>query len=380
MCRLMFFLMFFLISKIVFATQIIEQDLLLNPNLRVLHLTFHKGCANEFAAVAKKLGISVDTWFMHELSPTFLDGVSSGSVIYNIGHERAERIWNLHKDSFLKYDVIVTSDTAALSRIFIQNNFPKPLIIWVCNRFDYFDAQTLDCDFPDAEYYELFKKASSSSNVKMVAYTEFEHFYAKAKGVDLGTLTITPSGMHMGSETRQCRNSFIPSNLQKENVFFLPPYYNDMNIEKFYKTLDIPCYCGRYNGPFDLQGFKGIIHLPYAWSNLALFENIALGIPMFIPSESFLKELLGRGNYSFQDPSFVKRVLSLSEWYDPTHEEIFVYFDSWQDLQYKIQSLDYEKQKTRILEFSKKLQEDTLIKWCSVFKDLTSGNQLVSPP
>ena len=47
-----------------------------------------------------------------------------------------------------------------------------------------------------------------------------------------------------------------------------------MNLFEFCTTLGIKSYCGRYNGPDDLRDFKGVIHIPYAWSNFALFENM----------------------------------------------------------------------------------------------------------
>ena len=103
---------------------------------KALHLTFHKGCESELATISEALSIELQTWFIPDLPVHFLDGVAHGNALYNIGHERAERIWNLHKEYFEQFDVIITSDTAPLARIFLQNGFKKPLIIWICNRFD----------------------------------------------------------------------------------------------------------------------------------------------------------------------------------------------------------------------------------------------------
>jgi hypothetical protein len=359
-----------------FALFTISSNFIL-ANPRILHLTFHRGCANEFAGVGKKLNLSVDTWLIPDLPPHFFDGKSSSSTLYNIDHEMAKRIWDIHKDTFLQYDVIITSDTAPLSRIFLQNNFSKPLIIWICNRFDYCDYASLNSNFPDAEYYKLFNSAITLDNVKVVAYTQFEHSYAMMKGVNTGNITITPSGINVDlSHFKEPLQSFIPSSIQKESSFFLPSYHNEtnfMDFENFCKNLNIPCYRGHYNGPFDLKNFKGIIHLPYAWSNLALFETIALGIPYFIPSKTFIEELNSRGNYWYQDASFLftQKLYEISEWYDPKHKDIFVYFDSWADLQDKIASLEYEKQRKTILEYSEKLKKETLEKWSSVLQDLT---------
>lgn len=131
-----------------------------DKRIKVLHLTFHRGCECEINAIGKELNWDLTTWFIPSLEPFFFDGYAKGNALYNIGHKRAEKIWNLHKDYFELFDVILTSDTAPLSRIFLQNGWKKPLIIWICNRIDYSDNASLDCEFPDDEYYNLLKKAT----------------------------------------------------------------------------------------------------------------------------------------------------------------------------------------------------------------------------
>lgn len=298
--------------------------------------------------------------------------MSSGNELYNLGEERAQRIWDLHKETFLKYDAIITSDTAPLARIFLQNDWPKPLIIWICNRFDYSDQASLDCDFPDEAYYELFRKATALPNVKVIAYTEFEHHYANKQGVDTGSIIITPSAF----EILPLNNSAIPSHIVKNETFFLPPYHNEtqfMDMQKFLSDLGIPVYCGRYNGARDLEDFKGIIHFPYAWSNLALFENLSLGIPYFLPSEKFFVELVtNNSNYFFTNPFYIihRDFAKVSEWYAPLRKDIFIYFDSWEDLLNKIENTDYAAKRDQIknhsIEHNKKMKN----RWTKAFKDL----------
>ena len=130
--------------------------------LKVLHLNFHLGCSKDFEEVGKELGLDVTTWYVlaADLPREHFDGKTRGNAVYNISHERALNVWNKHKDYFETFDVIVTSDTAPLSRIFLQNGWKKPLLIWVCNRFDYYDGETYDGKFPDQEYYNLIRKAA----------------------------------------------------------------------------------------------------------------------------------------------------------------------------------------------------------------------------
>jgi hypothetical protein len=343
--------------------------------LKILHLTFHKGCVKEIEAVAKILGHELTTWWIPGLPARFLDGISEGNALYNMGHERAERVWDLHKETFEQFDLILTSDTAPLARIFLQNGYKKPLIIWICCRFDYCDQQSLDCHFPDPEFYQLFDQASSQENVTIIAYTAFEHYYAEKRGVGTGKLVITPCAPDSNPELT---SSLIPSSILKKETFFLPPYWNEtrfMNLSEHCTTLGIPNFCGKYNGPADLKDFKGIIHLPYAWSNLAFFENIALGLPYFIPSRSFLKSLLQQSNYWHTNPHVLteENQFALSEWYQPGREEVIIYFDSWEDLQEKIRTTDYLAVNEQIRNYAKEYQRTMLEKWSVVFKKLNEG-------
>lgn len=335
----------------------------------LLHLTFHRGCAKEFEAVGRSLGIEVVTWFIPDLPPFFFDGISQGNVLYNMGHERAERVWLLHKDFFEQFDGIVTSDTAPLARIFLQNDFKKPLMIWICNRFDYSDQASLDCSFPDPEFYRLFNEAYLRENVAVVAYNAFEHHYARKKGVETGSLVITPCC----PEPLPKRDvSAIPESVVREDTFFLPPYLNEtfyFSFSTHCERLGIPNYCGRYQGPEDLRGFKGIIHLPYAWSNLAFFENLTAEVPYFLPSSLFLRSLLEQGGYWHTNPDCLLEEgrFDLSEWYQSGREEIITYFDSWEDLQQKINSADYPRLRKKIRAYGKKYRAEMLAKWTELF-------------
>lgn len=349
----------------------IPSGLNANQKLKVLHISFHIGCVKDFEHVARAEGLDLTSWYILESQESrerFDPKRDQGSAIYNIGHERAQRIWDANKDYFNQFDVIVTSDTAPLSRIFLQNGWDKGLIIWICNRFDYYDGASLDCDFPDAEYYDLFKKAARQKNVKVIGYTPYEHYYAAARGVNTGGCTIKPLGS-LEREMRHSDVSFIPKKVDKENTIFIYPRLDERElayVEKQCKKAGISYYSGRYNGPRDLQGFKGVIYFPYQWSNLALFEDLQLGIVHFVPSEKFITELVRSGKpvrYCTLDQ------FHMNEWYCAAHKGLIVYFDSWSDLKHKIKSTNYSSMKTKIVDFGRAHKERTLKQWHAVFDD-----------
>lgn len=334
--------------------------------LKVLHLSFHKGCIKDFEYVARQLNLNLTSVFVQDQPARWLDGQATGNAIYNIGHARAEKIWNLHQDYFNQFDVIITSDTAPLARIFLQSNWKKPLIIWICNRFDYYDGASLDCHFPDPEYYQLFREARHKNNIKIIAYTPFEHYYTKLKGVDTGTLTIKPCS----KPANFFMQSDIPANIIKSETFFIPPYLNDTVFCKsavMCNKLGIPVYNGRYNGPGDLKDFKGIIHIPYAWSNLALFENLQNGVPYFVPSKKFILELQKQGDFFFTMLS--SDTIGLSEWYSHELKDVLIYFDSWNDLAKKIKQTDFIKTKQKIQKFACWHHDTMMARWKTVFEE-----------
>jgi hypothetical protein len=282
--------------------------------------------------------------------------LSDGGDKYNVTHTKAEYQWNKHKDYYNSFDVIITSDTAPISRIFLQNNYQNKLIIWICNRFDYVHGRPTHM-FPDYEYYHLINDAAHRPNVHIVGYTAFENYYANhIRGLSIGNKVIKPIGK-IGALYADYISTTVDD---KSKTYIIGPYHNDnnmMNLREKVESLGIRVYNGRYDGPKDLAEFAGMIHIPYAWSNLALFETIQMEVPYFIPSLSFIKDLAThqcgtRGNF-FWSPPLLIDMLHLSEWYCDELRDVLIYFDSWDDLQHKISSFDSEACKAH----RKKLRE-----------------------
>lgn len=351
-----------------------------NTRLKVLHLGYHHGIENVFSNVARELDLDLTSWVIGTLPDFFFDpiiGKSASPVLYNIGHDRAERIWEKHKDFFNSFDAVVTSDTAALARIFLQNSFKKPLVIWICNRFDFSAPNFLDCHFPDPEFYKLFREAKKNKNVTFINFTPIESIHAKTTGVDTGSLLIKPYGASLKEKVK----SFIPSYVDKSSTFFIPMYYNNLkrttnnfgfgfNLPEICSRLDIPYYCGKYNGPKDLEEFKGIIHIPYAFSTTSQFENFELGIVHFIPSETLFNLLRKTKRLFFASDYLLDNHLDLVEFYCKEMHPHIVYFDSWQDLAMKVKSTNYEKKREEIKTFAKAQKEEMLCRWALVFSKI----------
>ncbi|MDE3055871.1 MAG: hypothetical protein KGI80_04170 [Verrucomicrobiota bacterium] len=334
---------------------------------RILHLTFNQGYANELHKVAKEMGYSVTTWHIPSLTSKFLDGTSAGTALFNMTHERAERIWDRHRDLFESFDLICVSDTTPLARIFLQNHCSKPLLIWICSPVDYYDPQTLDGSFPDHEYFSLLSAAPRTPNVFVVGASAFALHYAERLGLDLGDTIIPPCAFNTSVRfVRKKESLYIPSG-HNETVF--------MNLKEHLQGLGLPVYSGPHQGPQDLGGYMGIVHLPDSYGSPALFEHLAYGIVYFIPSPAFFEKLATTHNYFLNQPATLleEQLYEASEWYKSSRENVFVYFDSWEDLVEKAKNLDYKAQKAKVLSYVSDYQKEVKSRWQALFNQVFAG-------
>jgi hypothetical protein len=303
----------------------------------------------------------------------FDDGETKGNEIYRITRDRAQKSWEKYKDYYDSFDGIITSDTCPTSRPFLQNNWSKLLIIWVCNRFDYSVEG-------DQTFYDLLRSIPNRKNVYICGYTEIENVYSKQiRNVDITNFIIKPLGKNIDSQ-----DLYKTYKEGEKEIFYIPTYENEtkyMNLSEKLNQLGIQNKNERFNHISELLEYKGIVCLPYAWSTLTFFEVLQLGLIYFVPSVSFLIELSktrqpgGRQGFWFQPPfNRDPQLLKAAEWYCDDHKELLVYFDSWEDLKEKIKTTDYEKQTQKIREYAEKHAVLTFAKWNSILENYQMKN------
>jgi FkbM family methyltransferase len=343
--------------------------------MRFLHITFHKGCELEIEYVFKSLGHELDVMY-------FDDGVTKGYDLYKITHQRAQNCWDKYKDYFNTYDGIITSDTCPTSRPFLQNNWTKLLIIWICNRFDY----EMQSERVDPEFYTLLRDIPNRKNVFIFGNTIIENIYSThVKNVNVGDFIIKPIGKNVLSDNKY--QTYENNN----GMFYVPPYHNEtklMNLSEKLTSLGIPNKCERFaNHISELLCYQGGIYIPYAWSTIVFFERMQLGLVTFIPTVRFLMELFTTGapNGWFQPPFasyvpalFQPQLLKLSEWYCDEHKDLFVFFDSWDELTQKVKTTDYVEKTQIILNFAKQHHDEMLNRWKYVIERYNLNSKSVS--
>ncbi|MCH9811253.1 hypothetical protein K0U07_00645 [bacterium] len=345
---------------------------------KALHLTFHKGTEMEMKYLCKELGIELTTWNILGDVPFEIQQKNRHKFGYIISHDLAERTFNTYKEEFDQYDLIITSDIAPLARIFLQNNWKKPLLIWVCNRFDLNARCSGIKVFPDREFLKLFSEAKDLPNVEVIGWSRYEDFHARAhRNISTISQTIEPTGN--GEPAKGYRH--VPKRVNKSQKVFVRNYRNEkkFRLRRLLANQGINVYQGPFAGGKDIKDFIGMVHIPLVMGNMLLWENLSHGVVHFLPSKRLYKEWYDQGKIEFWDWTSPYRrmskisaeeIFTYSDWYHPKLAHLFIYFDCLEELNDLIKETDYAEKKALIKEFHEQHTKECLKKWKIVFDRL----------
>ena len=333
----------------------------------ILHISHHIGCFRDQEYILNQLGFEVTN---HK----FYDGT------FQITEEIANNFWKVHKDQLNSFDYILTSDTAPLSRIFLENQqeFTSKLIIWICNRFDYRMES-------ESNYYKLFSEAEQNSNIKIVPYSHFEKIWCTQKGTNLmNHQYIPPCGINLKEslsnipETSYFKEMYGEGQQLPDADVIVPIYHNDnhfFNMSEYLKSHQISVYNGGFRNIDQLIKYKAFVHMPDAFSKFLCFELIHAHIPAILPSKKLLYDLSKQPNYFFNiwgsgganllEPDWIP----WCEWYDEELTKCRFYYDSFDEIPSIIKSIDKDLMREEFEKCSKYLENESLSKWKTFYNN-----------
>ena len=274
--------------------------------MRILHLSSGQvGCKNELTAVMARLEYEVIHLDFHP------SGLDDNNFRYNPTEEIAARFYEENKELILSCDAAITSDTVPMSRVLWGDRFPRKKIFWICNRFDY-AHNVSNMQAYDSTYYSGLIEELQSPTTHLVPYNEFERdHYERRTGQKCISPVIRPTGIgSLGSSEKYPTDSPIPASVDRSKTIFIPPYVNESKkwgdlLKREIERAGFEWYSGRFAGPSDLQGFLAVTCFPYACSIFQLFEQLALGLPIIIPSKKLYREIVGHPEYWLHDKGAV---------------------------------------------------------------------------
>ena len=304
---------------------------------------------------------------------------------FTITNAIATKYWQKNKDYYNSFDYIITSDTAATSRIFLENidEFQAKLIIYISNRFDYaMDGESI--------YYDLFRKAASvwRSQVIIIPFCEYEKHYCKTKGVDImDREVINPLGDSDPSEVAELgthwehksysgphKESFDDKE-ELASTYYINHYQNEEEFIPFMKICPekgLKCFRG-----FSEKGttyFKALVVLPVQVCNYAPFDSVQHGVIAIVPSPQFLPHIVGSESpyqlkhYAFQSHGLGNE-MQLCAW--NLYPECLIFFNSIDEMWSIMQTLNTSTVQDKRIQcgrVAEKRRKEIYGKWKRIFQ------------
>lgn len=327
--------------------------------MKTLHITNHIGTKRNILNVFKYLGIDQYLTTLNLDTHLFIDT------------NHANEIWNRNKYIIKEYDCLFFTDTSMYAMPYLQHMEEHNciIIIYITNRFD-FGTFAINQREEMANFY------SNMSNNKRVIFcsdNKYDMYYASLYNIKFyyeSIIRLTP----IINE-----NIIMPTN-NKLCICYRGTKLNNYNenLEGRHIKYDYFENDNRYRDEIHLCEYIGICHLPYQTNIQSLWENLGYSIIYFIPSKTFMKELIKEDWYYFEEKYFsetkrnnyelLDKSIEYSEWYQPENSNMFEFFDSWDDLRIKYDDYieDIEKiynKKTQIKISIQKSNTEHIEKW-----------------
>jgi len=313
---------------------------------RTLHITNHIGTIANINNVFKLLG-----------EPSKLSTIKYPLPLH-INSDYANILWNHYASISNDFDTVIITDIALYARPFLQNMDKHSLhiIIYVTNRFDW---GLFSKNHPDYPYFiDLYRNWSKTPRVTFCADNRYDQYYCQLENVHFyykDIIRLTPPLREPVASITQ--RAFLHA--RGTPIYFYGETLSNQGVE-----YDIfgPGHT-KYRDTSHIAEYKAIIHLPYQSNIQSLWENLGYSIVYCIPSQTFLEQLVFENHWYFweeyqqnweyikKDKEIVMKSISLAEWYQPELADMFVFFDSWEDLGEKWGTVDFESKKSIIWEY-----------------------------
>ncbi|WP_316838059.1 hypothetical protein [Pedobacter nutrimenti] len=326
------------------------------PKMKLFNLDLHATVIKDLIDLFEGIGHQVDHWsisshsWIHGWAMKDVDVVNQFTW-QHLNEEMCRRFYERYKDELSSYDAFIVTHTPSFALLYTE--FNKPIITVASTRYEApFSGSKRHWEWLNSSLHDL----SRRQLIARVANNKYDQHYCQLF-TGLSWTHIPSYCGHMNVHW----NPESPSFLVDSRILSV----RLKNVSVIHKKS-----LGRFEWT-DLVKYAGIIVIPYNASVMSVFEYYTACIPLFFPSRKFCMELyenfsdlgvlsdLSWSQISGVDGGSVLRVehndpnnyknlevvehwLGYADWYDTEWMPYITHFDSFADLEEKINSTDLE--------------------------------------
>ena len=351
--------------------------------MKIFNLDCHVSVIADLKKIFVNLGHEINDWSISGSNWIFGNKATQVEIInentwHRLNENLIESFYERYKEEFSKYDAFICTYPPAFSMIY--EKFDKPIILQIPIRYEvpfHNDSKKWN------SFNDFLRKKIDEKIVIPIANSEYDkryfEFFVK----------------------RECK--LIPNICDYTECSWRPI------LDKFLYCSRLPIQfntdkvvnkssLGRYSWK-DVYSYKGIIIIPYNCSTMSIFEHYTANIPIFCPSIEFMIELFSkypdyvlseltwnkiyrmgpnsiidcdRSNdpNSYDNISIMSGWIKFSDFYNQEWMPHITYFDSFEDLNLKLEKTNLNEVSSKMKNFNLHRKERIYNEWKKIIKDL----------
>jgi hypothetical protein len=349
--------------------------------MKFFNLDCHISVIEDITNIFSDLGHTVDSWSIsgHNWVMNKKDSevkVVNQSTWGNLNPDMCDEFYNTYKDELDKYDGFICTYPPSFSMLY--EKFNKPIILQIPIRYEvpFHKDKEKWLNFNDFLKKNIDKNKLFAVSNSLYDKKYFEFFVNRE-------CELIPS---ICEYTKSKYN-------QKKDDFLLYSRLN-VNIDNLINLKSLKEY--KWS---DLYEYKGVVIIPYNVSTMTIFEFYTANVPIFCPSEKFMTELYKNFNNlilseiswnqidktskksiiecdisndpnDFSNLNIFTKWLKFSDFYNQEWMPHIVYFDSFDDLVYKLNNIDLSVISRKMEMFNEERKIKIYNKWEKILNNI----------
>lgn len=351
--------------------------------MKLFNLDCHISVIADLKKIFTELGHEVVSWsisghnFVFDREPSKVDVINQQSW-WHLDDKMADEFYQRYKDELSEFDAFICTYPLAFSKLY--EKFKKPIILHVPIRYEVpFNNSKEKWE----SFNEYLRSGIDEGFIIPVANSEYDKKYFEF------------------FVERECK--FIPNICEYTDTKWNPIKDQFLYSSRLTANLDPTKIVnkdtlGKYKWS-DLSEFKGIIVIPYTCSTMSIFEHYTANIPLFFPSKKYIMELyqtfgqvvlseltwnrifhLAPGSIiecdrsndpnDYNNLEIMERWVDYSDFYNQDSMPYIVYFDSPDDLLYKLESTNLSEVSENMSNFNKLKKVKVYDEWNKILNNL----------
>jgi hypothetical protein len=353
--------------------------------LNLFNLDLHISVIADFEYILKKIfpfDFKINAQSMSGHAPFMNKQISNNYAINRnnwktLNESLVDLFYTTHKEELKDYDGFVVTFSPSFALLYEQ--FNKPIIVINATRYEQPASHN-----GNLEQWEWINKGLQRLRDKNLLITIsnnlFDQLYLK-KGANIDSVHIPSLCLYTNVDYNVINENrmqyLLYSSLKQE-------FSNVLNLNNVININHIKPY-----DYIDLIKAKAIINIPYEISTMSIFEHYSMNIPLIFPSKEFLKQMYKNnlinfyGSYAnlFNTKKYPENLQSLlgdnwfntmvdyADYYDVNNMPYITYFNSFEELPFILNSVDFNNISKKMREFNLKRRVNAFEQWSRILID-----------